>query len=85
MNNPIGSSPCNHISIQNMGDETYHRWYEQFVFGTYSFLSIDSRSNKIYHVYHEFDGFMSKDMENDWIVSVTILLRYKRINLNKLE
>ena len=54
-------------------------YLEQLVFGTYSLRSIDLRGNNIYHAYHEFDVFISKDMENSWIVSVTILLISKRI------
>ena len=83
LNITIGSIPCTHISIQSIGDSTYDGWYEQHVFGTYSFLLIDERGNNIYHAKMEaFDFFITKVMENEWIVSVTILPRSKRINNN---
>ena len=86
LNITIGSIPCTHISIQSIGDSTYDGWYERYVFGTYTFFSIDARGNNMYHATIQgYDWFITKDMENTWMVNTTILHRPIIIigNLNK--
>ena len=89
MSIPIGStvsSPCAHITIQSIGDSTYDGWYERNIFGTYRFLSVDARGNNLYHANIQgMDLFITKDMNNAWAVSTTILyiLKCMMWNMNK--
>ena len=63
------NDPCPQMSIQSSGESTYDGWYEQWIFGSYRFASIDARGNHIYYanILGE-DTFICKDMENDWVV-----------------
>ena len=71
---PPLSISCTHISIQSIGDSTYDGWYERRVFGTYSFVSIDARGNNIYHAkINGYDSFVIKDIDDDWVVKISIL------------
>ena len=75
---PTLSSPCAYISIQSTGDSTQAQdgWYVQYLFGTYRFVSIDSRANNMYQANIKgTDWFLSKLMDNDWVVNITILHR----------
>ena len=81
----IISNPCAHITIQSTGVSAYVHdgHYELFIFGTYRFVSIDARGNNIYHANIQGDDwFITKDIENGWIVSVIMLHRSKRILCN---
>ena len=65
-----------HITIQSTGESAYalDGGYERYIFGTYRFVSIDARGNSIYHANIQGgDWFITKDMENDWMVSTIIL------------
>ena len=77
VNIPIASSPstpCTHISIKRIGDSTDDSWYEQRLFGKYSFVFIDARGNAMYHAnIKDIDMVITKDMENNWVVSITFL------------
>ena len=78
---PIGSTlskPCIAITIQSTGDSTYDGWYEQNIFGTYSFISIDASGNNMYHANIQgTDLFLTKNMDNEWVVNITILRKVK--------
>ena len=79
MNIPAGaflSGPCEHITIQSTGESAYTHdgWYGRNIFGTYRFVSIDARGNNMYHANIQgTDSFITKDMDNYWMVSNTIL------------
>ena len=76
---PIGSalgSTCAYITIQSTGESAYVHGglYEQEIFGTFRFVSIDARGNNVYHAnIEETDWFITKDMDNLWGVSTIIL------------
>ena len=76
LNIPIVSTvndPCPQMSIQSNGDSKYahNRWYEQNIFGSYRFASIDARGNNIYYAnIRGTDLFICKDMENYWMVRI---------------
>ena len=68
------SKPCNEIIIRSNGESSYDGWYEQFVFGTYRFVSIDARGNNIYHANIQgTDWFIVKDVDNYWVVFITFV------------
>ena len=72
----IIGSPCAHITIQSTGESAYVRRgeYERYIFGTYSFLSIDAGGNNMYHANIQGnDLFLTKNMDKNWRVSTTIL------------
>ena len=74
------SSPCTHITIQSTGESAYVHdgQYELFIFGKYRFLSVDARGNNMYHANIEgIDRFITKNMDNNWGVSTTILFIIK--------
>ena len=90
MNIPPGSalsSPCAHITIQSTGETAYSHGGElgRLIFGTYHFVSIDARSNNMYHaIIQAADLFIRKDTENYenyWVVSIKIIHK----NNGKLE
>ena len=69
----IGSTlntPCTHITIQSIGNSKYVEdgAYERFIFGKYRFVSIDERSNNVYHAANiqGDDWFITKNMDNTW-------------------
>ena len=74
---PIASSqgaPCTHISIKRIGDSTDDGWYEQNIFGEYSVVLVDARGNAMYYANIQGkDVFITKDMEDNWAVSITFL------------
>ena len=93
MNTPIESTirnKCSQISIQSNGDAKYVNGgvYEEYVFGTYSFVSTDARGNNIYHANIKGqDLFIVKNIENYWVVRTTSLQFFKDLmsNLHKIN
>ena len=83
MNILIGSTlgiPCTHITIQSTGESAYVRGgeIEQYIFGTYRFISTDARGNNIYHAHIQgIDRFITKNNDNRWVVNITLLSKFK--------
>ena len=74
------STPCTPITIQSIGDSKYVHdgGYQLYLFGTYNFVSIDARGNAIYHANIQgTDMFLTKNMDNYWVVNITILRKVK--------
>ena len=62
--------------IRSIGESSHVHvgLYDRYIFGTYRFISIDARGNNIYHANIQgMDWFIVKDVENYWVVRITIL------------
>ena len=65
------NDPCPQMSIQSNGESTYDGWYEQYLFASYRFASIDSRGNHIYYAnIRGKDRFICKKFNNNWMVRI---------------
>ena len=72
------NSRCTLLLVKSNGDPASDHFYAIHVFGIYSFISVDARGNNMYHAkFHGDDLFITKDMKNNWAVSVTILQQFK--------
>ena len=71
--------------IHGIGESTYDGWYEAFIFGSYSFVSIDSRGNNVYvanrdakydDLYEEYNMppyIYKHQLDRDWVVNLAFL------------
>ena len=59
------------IIISSIGESSYDGWYNDFVFGLYSYHSRDARGNVLYYASIKGkDRFIFKTSDGNWMVGV---------------